>query len=362
MNLKMQKALWVILLLLLFAGGFGKYLEGLVLLGIIASALLLIARTVAKEKIRLPRYFGIYLTFLLVFSLSTLWSQDWRASLGYLALYASGAGFWLIAYNESRLVSKLSGVVILVAVFFSLMFLIHNTWGLLERNYLSLFLPSSLDHNHIGDVWAVALVPIAYQLIRGKRRLLYWLLAIAGAYFIYLSHSRSALLSISVGVIYLFWKGGWIAKYRTQFAILTGIFILALILMGITKSTLFSRPYVLQGILAFPRYPFGVGVGSFGKISAEFPLVEYGRNTFATVAHSLPVEILSGLGIFSLVFFIWMIKASENLAFDRGKSTILAQAVFFALLVNFFCDTTYFIPTLVWLFFISLGLSQNEKH
>jgi len=345
---------------LFILGGFGMYGLQVAGLGLAFGLLFLFSLRIKTSRLKFPKYFSWYLTFLAVFALSLLWSTQLGISVQYLVLFASGGCFWLSAYNLQDSGKSAKYLVIDLALIFSLFFLIQNQRPL-ERNFLSLFSIATQNHNHIGDIWAIALIPVVFSIMTNKKRALSLLLGILGTYFVYISESRSAVVAIGAGTAYLFWKNGWIDKYRKPFVFLAGITVTLFIAMGMTKSTLFSRPYVLEGIVGLPKYPFGVGVGSFEKISSEFPLEMFGRNTFSIYAHSLPIEILVGLGVLSLIFFAWLIKVSEDLAYNSGKQTVLLQAMFFGLLGNFLFDTTYFIPTMLWLWFTLLGLAQAKE-
>ncbi len=62
----------------------------------------------------------------------------------------------------------------------------------------------------------------------------------------------------------------------------------------------------------------------------------------------------------SIPFIVWLCNVSWKLIKKINDKSILPTAIFFTLLVNFLFDFTYFDPTMLWLWFIALGLAQNE--
>jgi hypothetical protein len=98
-------------------------------------------------------------------------------------------------------------------------------------------------------------------------------------------------------------------------------------------------------------------MGNFREISKDPGNHILGFWGFSSVAHNIALEVLSGLGILGFVFVYWLYKVLSDLWSDKSKKNILYKSVFFALTVNFLFDSTYFIPTMLWLWFTTLGLS-----
>ena len=80
-------------------------------------------------------------------------------------------------------------------------------------------------------------------------------------------------------------------------------------------------------------------------------------NEKTAFAHNIVLEVVVGVGVLGVFFVAWLIKVLLDIV-RRGKS--LYSALFVALTVNFFFDTTYYIPTMIWLWFIFLGFSQKS--
>jgi hypothetical protein len=170
---------------------------------------------------------------------------------------------------------------------------------------------------------------------------------------IYVSGSRTAVLSLMVGIILL--VANKILTHKQQIFVVVAIFLMTTIFLvfGMTKSVVFSRPYLLQSLLGFSSYPFGVGLGNFEIISSEFST---GWGTFSTVAHNIFAELLSGIGILSVIFIIWLIKIFSIIRRLPDINKILVVV----LGIQFMFDYVYLIPLFYWLFFVLLG-STNDN-
>jgi O-antigen ligase len=228
-------------------------------------------------------------------------------------------------------------------------------------NSKSLYLQTSgyKNHNHLGDLWAVVILVVSYYLIKTKNRL-YWLIVIPGIYFLAISLSRAAYLALFLGAIYLFTKLDWLKKYNKAalliILITTGFFIFA----GAHKITLLSRPYFIQGIAGTIHNPLGVGVGNFKVISLDRANHYWEMSWFSSTAHNIILEMLVGMGVLGSVFIAWLVFVSKDIWANNGRKRILYQSLFVALGVNFLFGTTYFIPTMLWLWFGCLGLTQKK--
>jgi len=290
-------------------------------------------------------------------------SRDATRSFEVFMLFLSGGLFWLAFYNlASEFGPRFDKAIIILGLIFGGMFIAKGTFSQSSLGPWSLYLPSSLNynHNHIGDFWAVVLAIKAYHMLK-KPRWWGWVLIGVGFYFLVVSLSRAAYVAFAAGISYLFYKEGWIKRYKNLFLLMVVAFIVLFLSAGFYKTTLFSRPYFLQGILGIIHNPLGVGVGNFGAISAapenQFLGIQGG---FSSVAHNIVLEVMVGMGIFGIVFIIWLAKAAWGFWEERSSSTLIYQAVFITLFINFLFDYTYFIPTTLWLWFASLGLAQNR--
>jgi hypothetical protein len=212
-------------------------------------------------------------------------------------------------------------------------------------------------HYHVGDLWAFALVALI-GIGWNKFKLNNWLMIGLGSVFLVISNSRSALLSLALGLGYLFEKQINPSKTKNTikiffFALLAGIFVFS----SVGKTTLFDRPYFLQSIESFAKYPLGIGIGNFDRVS-EVLQSENITNT-SIYTHNIFLEALSGVGIFAVIFLVLLTYLVWDILKYKGKGSVWG-AFIVAMLTNFMFDTTYAIPGLVWILFMSIGVFQSQ--
>jgi hypothetical protein len=346
---------------LLIVGGLGVETNTVVVFGFIVSVILLAFTYFSVKRVLMPQYFTLYYLFLLTQILSLMWSLRIGESAISFLLFASGGVFWVVFFNlKLKVFRNLDKLIIYSGLFFSILYLYNRFIGGYDN-----FVPDSLvhistpylNHSHIGDYWALLLILVIYRHVVHKERLS-WLLIVLGGFLLALSQSRSAILSLAVGVFIIVRREGLWEKYRN---ILVLVMVLAaglFIFTGLTKPTLLSRPYFVQGVVGLVRNPFGIGMGNFGIISIDPQNHLWGLSSYSSAALNIFMEVLSGIGMFGLVFIVWLIGVSNNLLRRDASQNAIYTALFFALTVNFFFDSTYFIPTMLWLWFVLLGLSQ----
>ncbi|MBU0572385.1 hypothetical protein KKH23_01810 [Patescibacteria group bacterium] len=349
---------------LLFFGGLGTEVVLLQYFGIFVGLVLLLLAKLWKEKIEIPHAFNLYSLFMLVFALSIIWSRDRKASFEFLFLFIGGGIFWLAFYNlKEKFRNDFSWVVIFLGLAFGGLFVAYKFTGKLEIGPRSLFLPitSAQQHNHLGDLWSLVLVVAAYLFVKHKNWFA-WPLIGLGGYFLVVSLSRTSYVATVAGILYLFAKRGWLNKYKKFFGLLTVLLAALFLYTGTIKSTLLSRPYFIQGLVGFIHNPFGVGVGSFTYISGSSATNQLlNMRGFSGLTHNIVLEFLVGMGVLGLTFVAWLTQALESVWKNKEQKNLLFQAIFITLGVNFFFDYTYVIPTMLWLWFMSLGLSYDEK-
>lgn len=298
---------------------------------------------VQGKKIKLPKNFILYLIFLIVLVAHIL---IFKGDTTYFLLFLSSGLYWLVSANlkEDYLQKLFFPFLVFFGFLMAALYLGFLVSGVNSLGSGSLFLPlyKSTLHNHLGDVWAIILVGVIYKMFQKKEK---WQipLLIFGLLIILQSLSRSAVVSLAVGSFYVYYKEGRGVGSKKIFALVLAATVIMFIFSSTFKTTLFSRPYIAEGINSFLVSPLGIGVGKFGDISKE-----------SALAHNIILEILAGMGIFSFIFIYWLIKVFKFLK-TQGIS-VLYSAVFLAIFANFFFDTTYTIPTMVWLWFITLGL------
>lgn len=344
---------------LLFGGGLGIDTNLLQFLGAILGFLLLVLIRFWKRKLEIPKGFLIYILFLIILVLGAFWSVDLERTIKYSASFFTGGLFWLNFYNlQDRISTRFEHLLLILGLLFGGFLIIHLISGVLDPRPWSVYSWTSPDktHNHIGDLWALVGIVVFYQW-NWKRPLLNIIFLGLTIFFLALSQSRSAYLALATGIGFIVLKQGWNKKNKSVIISLVILVIFLFLYSGLSRTTLFSRPYFLVGTLGLITSPFGVGMGNFGEISsrvmASFP---WTANYITSFAHNILLEVFAGIGILGLIFIAWLTKVCYSLFRDGNE--ILFKALFFALLTNFMFDTTYLIPSMVWLWFASLGLAQ----
>ena len=352
---------WFILLL----GGLGVEVETVQLFGIFFGILLLLACWGKKKKIALPPFFILYSIFLFLFLIhSFLLSVNAKKSLEVLSLFLGGGLFWIAFYNLKGGFSRSYGYLIIsLGIVFGLLAHFYEFVGLKTIRPWSLYAQTSSyhNHNHLGDLWAPVMVILIFHLFRDVKNLLYWFLISVGMYILIISQSRAALLSLSFGLFYLAIKSGLKEKYKNIFIGIICILVIIFLFFGTQKSVLLSRPYFVQSLFGFFRNPQGVGVGNFEMISKDPKNHILGLSGFSSVTHNIVLELLTGMGIMGLIFVYWLYNVWMRLWKSENKRGMLYRALFLTITINFLFDITYFIPTMYWLWFASLGIAQISE-
>ena len=350
---------------LFIVGGLGVEVVLVQYFGVLVGFLILNLILLQKKKLKLPPFIILYSLFLILFIINSFFiSVDIKKSLEVFSLFLGGGLFWVASYNlKKELAPYFDKLIILLGLIFAGLYFYNTFFGdpnLVKAWNLYTQTSAFVNHNHLGDLWAVVLTIVAFYIAKKSRKILVWLLVPLGIYLLFISQSRAAYVALAVGVAYLAKALGWIDKYKKIFLLFIVLAVSLFLYVGTQKSILFSRPYFVQGVLGFVHNPQGVGVGNFGIISKDPANHILGLSDFSFVTHNIVLEIMVGLGILGIVFLGWLVKIIKELWEDRSSQNLIYKAIFFALTVNFFFDTTYFIPTMLWLWFASLGLSQRK--
>ena len=358
MNLKMQKALPFIFLLLLFWGGLGIALSATANLGLGVSLAALAAAYFANgRKLNMPKGHRSYLAFLAIILISFLVRGTGIEGQYFLTLFLAGGAFWLAFYNlEKAFGEKLINIILGLGIAFGALFVWYLGSGYVPEGGWNLYLFSTVyrNHNHIGDLWAVVLL-LGISRLFIKRKVYFWGLMGLGLYFLFVSYSRSGLLAFAVGAVYLFSRKDWTEKYRLLFISLVVVVCGIFLATSLGKTIFFSRPYFNQAIWGIIHYPQGAGLGNFKMVSSLFEV-----GTYSSIVHNILLEVLVGVGWLGLVFVVWLVYTLWKVLKEAGSDKVF-KAIFLALSVNFMFDSTYAIPTMVWLWFLSLGLSVKRN-
>ena len=118
---------------------------------------------------------------------------------------------------------------------------------------------------------------------------------------------------------------------------------------------------LLQAIVGFIHNPWGVGIGNFVQVSQNPENHLWGLGGHSAVTFNIILEILVGMGVFGFSFLAWFVRIITSLLQVPLRGVPLYRAIFLALTANFFFNSTYFVPTMLWLWFGSLALSQRRN-
>ena len=340
-----------VMFILLSLGSTGIYTQFTILISVIFLTTSVACKIYVDNNIRIPKSFLYYVIFVFALGVHT---YIFNGEFLFFWIFLSGGLVWIHTLYFQNIYSRFSDLLlILLGLMMGILYFYSLRSPINLPNLVSLFSAptESVKHSNLGDLWAIVLIPVVYKIIYNKSNIYIPILAF-GLYFLYISYSRAALFSLSVGIIYLIYKS---KNFKTKDYIIPVIFTVILLLFtyfGANKTTLLSRPYFIQSIIGIYRYPLGTGIGNFGLISHDSNMV-----------HNIFLEMLSGMGIFSLFFFVWTIslfKIYTNTSNKTSNNIIIAEML--AITTNFFFNTSYTIPGYVWLFFIVLGLLKNENN
>ena len=348
-------AIWTALAAILVLGALGITNIIFQLLTLSGITVLVLA-SFGKKGIKPPPGFFLYLAFIVI----VLWKyleNPYGTDLRYLYLFAGGGAVWFSAFNLQEEISKdLGRLIIFLGLAMGLLYFVSLALGVNTIIPGNLYSASSAfkNHNHIGDLWAVVLL-LGISRLFIKRKVYFWGLMGLGLYFLFVSYSRSGLLAFAVGAVYLFSRKDWTEKYRLLFISLVVVVCGIFLATSLGKTIFFSRPYFNQAIWGIIHYPQGAGLGNFKMVSSLFEV-----GTYSSIVHNILLEVLVGVGWLGLVFVVWLVYTLWKVLKEAGSDKVF-KAIFLALSVNFMFDSTYAIPTMVWLWFVSLGLSVKRN-
>lgn len=263
------------------------------------------------------------------------------------------------------------GLVIASSIY-CLVFLL-NKIGILSLEIKPLsdnFILQIWGHSYLAD-FIVFSIPIlvCYLAEEKEKKKIYPLFLILFIILIslFLTNSRSALLSLMIGLIFL--KTTTPSQKIIKKIIFTGI-ILSLLVLSVlviknkirNKTFLGNRiKYFESALVGFSKYPiFGNGIGTYSFIEKKYQTEPF-TNTF--VSHNSFATFLSENGlIFTLIFFISIVLSL--------KKTYKTDNLFFVCsliaICHSFLDPTWessgiFVLSLYFIFFYSLQYNKTEK-
>ncbi len=276
--------------------------------------------------------------------------------------FTLGILFWLLFYNLKKSGQILQYLILTLVLLYSGFYAITKIFNIDLVKFAQLFFAEGLmsRHYHIGDLWALVLVFLLTKKL-GKFDLKTWLLIDVGFLFLVLANARSAYLSLIAGFLYFLTRRLEHGEYKKLIpSIIIGLVTLLFIFSSVSKTTLFSRPYFAQSVESFFKYPLGVGLGNFKQISLEYYGQSGDASQFSLYTHNIFLEALSGVGVFSILFLYFIYTTTKEVITEQ-KRNLVWGAVYLAITANFMFDTTYTIPGLVWIWFMTLGVFQSKE-
>jgi len=359
--------------ILLFLGGIDHQNNLVVPLAIVTCLLILILGLNYRQKVFYPKHFNLYLVFLAALLLSNLFSLDKTHSFYYLQLFISAGLFWLVSYNlKPTLINHLDKIILCLGIIFSSITLLAHQLNLelfkfTPFGFTGYLSKSMLDHHRLADFW-ILIVTLSFTYLLGLRskyklfrsKPFNTILITVGLAIIVWGLSRTAIVAVISGVLYYTHSRGMLSKYQKLINSVLLIFTALFLYTSQFKSVFSNRQYYLQGLAGYVKRPIlGYGLGNFGVVSIDRSNHLFGLDGFSSLAFNLPLEIMIGMGLLGLSFLYWAYKALiSSLSINQNRGH---QALLVAISVSFFFDATYFIPTMLWLWFILLGLlSQNR--
>lgn len=344
---------------LLILGGSGLFFEYVVYSSILLFLIILIFLRLKSGRVTFPPLFYEFRLILAALLASTLWSVDKQQTILFSTIYISGCMLWLIVYNLKNRID-FNKIIYFTTAAYTILFLYQLYFSRTVRfDYSSVIYPSFQNNFHIGDWWAVFLIIPAAVIITEKfgtvKFFLNLIQILVGVVVILISHSRSAVIALVLGLSFLLLKSKISNKIRKNIAVVIPLSAL-FIYFSLTKSVFGNRPYIWQSLAGFVIHPFGVGFGNFGEISRQFTIDKLGFRDIAAYSHSLPFEFISGIGIMSVLVGYWFIKFMRMI----NKGEAVKGAMVITLLVCFSADATYLVLSMIWLLFILMGISDQN--
>lgn len=351
---------WILILLslFLFLTGLGKQLFLVKIAGVIITGLVLVILKLEKKKLKLPENFKLWLTFLFILSLSFFWTKNAAAGLEDWLLLLAGTGFWLVGFNlKSEFQKRFKLILISLGLIYGGIWIYYQYWVKevpIIAYSLSTHYSAFKNHLILGDYWSGVMAILLVMLTKNSKKIWLWLLTGLGMYFIVISQSRAALVALLAGIGYLATQNK-LKNNKTLkligFGLVTIFFFFAL-----SKSTLLVRDYYIQTLVSLKDHVFGVGLGNFRIISGNPAYHLWGRNDYSYNAHSLVFEMISAVGLFGLVFAYWLYQVSKRVWLLKTKKNLEYQVAFIVLTVNMLLFSSYLSPTIIWTWFLLLGL------
>ncbi|HLE49176.1 MAG TPA: hypothetical protein VI819_04080 [Patescibacteria group bacterium] len=358
-----KEILFIFYFLLFICGGFWFPVQWVGISGLALASLTLFIIYQKSKTIELPPAYFPLLIFMGILIVGQLTTFDFASSLRFLPMFLVGFIMMIVAYNLPVTGKKYFEKAIIVCGIIFLIVYIVNRFGkspFIHSLSIPLYATRNFNHSHIGDFWAVILVIGFYYLVNSTKTNFYNLITPLSIPVLAASISRASFVAAGIGVGLITLRENLFNKHKLLIAGAAGLFLVMFLLASVNKSVISSRPYFLQAVKGILDNPVGVGLGNFYFISREVTFGSGGNLPFSFYTHNLILEMMISSGILSLPFVIWF----SYVLFLSWRSYQLKKNVFalifIVLSVNFMFDYTYFIPTMLWVWFSALGFALRN--
>lgn len=353
-----------LIFIIFFLGGLGSFFS-IEIAGLIISGILFLTTLGLNKPFKIPKNAYLLIIFISLQFISLFWTKNILNSIEYIILFLASLGFWLFFYNSDDFYKKyLIRIIPVIGILFFLLFLFTNLTKLpfitklIPENCCTLYSPYSENHNHLGDYWSIVILVLLNNLLN-TNSLLRLVYLFTGFLILFISKSRSAVVGILIPLYFFLDKK--ITKEKKKYIDYLFIFLfLTLFIVSLNKVTIFSRPYYIQAIISLLKNPIGIGMGNFRYITSEIPGFIF-TSSFAAKAHNIFFEVTSGLGVLSIPFFVFFIQSVRETIKNKKKQNSIFSLILLSLSINFFFNVTYAIPTMLWLWFSTLGIIQKDQ-
>ncbi len=336
----------------------------------------------------LPKYSSVFFVFFIFSSFISafLGIGFYNSFINSLYLLSEFVVFVCFYNYRVHIKKKLSVIIFCIPILFSIYSLVLNL------HILNLFIPyngyqfvyEKLGHNHLGDFLVLPTVFIIFRLYYKQMRKIFLPFLALFLLIIFISHSRSAYLTILFSTFlihtsYFHHKKASIYKTLSRTLILILVLLTFFLVTGASnqsaklqvfpiniatynqahndqKTLLGYRPaYYKQSLNSIMAHPIlGIGSNNFEKTSLRYAL---NKNLEVTKsAHNIFLEVMVGQGILGIIPFLGFLL----FIILRSKRNELFF-IFLAMLMNFQTDYTYQIYSFFTLFIVFCAILVYDK-
>jgi len=333
--------------------------------------ILLFGKITGKEKnFRIPTVIAtLYAVFIFFLVVSTALSINIAQSAPGLLIYPSLFFVSVIAYNYRNETKAWIFNFLIVA---SLLLMATSLVGLFyPLTGFSLLYSRLNDHNNLGDFLLIPMIIGSFLVFEGKRKNTGLIILLSSVPIFLISFSRSAFTAYIAIVITMF----LVLKKKSEYfyKVVLIVFVLIGIFYFIPNVNLDSccsviskyvshrddiishrNSFFLSGVRAIRDYPiFGVGFGNFGAASFRYNDLHL---FWSRTSHNIFLDMATELGLPAMLAFLGVVIY----AIKKSRKDIVFF-VFLGLLANFQMYYSFKIYSVLFIFFILLGLMFEDK-